>query len=328
MSLAAILAVTSATPLTFAPKRSTSLVAAVLAPLALLLAVPSAMAASTGGIASAPTRGVELGGNVIAYRDIGPRTGTPLLLINRFRGTMDHWDPRLIDKIASERRVLMFDQPGFARSTGTPPDSLKLFAATAVEVATKLGIDQFDVLGFSMGGTVALQLTLDHPQRVRRAVIAGSLPGHVPGDVASNQPAGAEVWQVATKPVNSDEDFLFLFFEPSTSSQKAGREYLARLTERKDAFVKQVDAAAWQAQLKAATSVRDAQTSLLSRLKEIAQPVLVANGCHDIMAPTYASYAMAQALPNGWLKIYPDSGHGFLFQYPDEFGEDVLRFLR
>lgn len=324
------LALTSTASSTFAPARSSRprLVAALLAPLALLLAMPSAMAASPAGIASAPTQLVELGGNAIAYRDVGPRTGTPLLLVNRFRGTMDHWDPRLIDKIASERRVLMFDQPGFARSTGTPPDSLPLFAATAVELATRLGIDQFDVLGFSMGGTVALQLTLDHPKRVRRAIIAGSLPGHVPGDVPSNRPAGAEVWQVATKPVNSDEDFLFLFFEPSASSQRAGRDYLARLTARKDAFVKQVDARAWQAQLKAASSVRDAHSSLLSRLKEIAQPVFVANGRHDIMAPTYASFAMAQELPNAWLKIYPDSGHGFLFQYPDEFGEDVLRFLR
>lgn len=283
---------------------------------------------SIDSISSAPTQFIDVDGQAIAWREIGPRHGTPLLLVNRFRGTMDHWDPSLIDRIASERRVLMFDQPGFARSSGTPPDSLERFAASAVAVATRLGVEQFDLLGFSMGGTVALQLALDHPQRVRRLVIAGSLPGHVPGDVASNQPAGAEVWQVATRPVNTDEDFLFLFFEPSASSQQAGREYLARLNRRADAFARQVDAVAWQAQLKAAAGVRDAQTSLLSRLREIAQPVLVANGRHDIMAPTYASFAMVQELPRGWLKIYPDSGHGFLFQYPDEFGDDVLRFLR
>jgi len=277
---------------------------------------------------SVPTRTLDIAGNTIAYRDLGPREGTPLLLVNRFRGTMDHWDPRLIDRLASERRVVMFDQAGFARSSGTPPDSQQGFAAGVAALASKLDIETFDVLGFSMGGTVALQLALDQPQRVRRAVIAGSAPGHVPGDVAANQPAGAEVWQVATKPVNVDEDFLFLFFEPSESSQQAGREYLARLRQREDAFAKQVDANAWQAQLKAAMGVRDAQTSLLPRLKEIRQPVLVANGRHDIMAPTYASFAMAQELPNGWLKIYPDSGHGFLFQYPDEFGDDVLRFLR
>lgn len=289
--------------------------------------VPPAGAASSATL-SAQTLFLDLGGTRIAYRDIGPQQGTPLILINRFRGTMDHWDPRLIDRIAGERRVVMFDQPGFARSAGTPPDNLKAFASTAVEVARKLGIDRFDVLGFSMGGTVALQLLLDHPGQVRRAVVAGSTPGFVPGDVPSNQPAGDNVWSVATKAVNSGDDFLFLFFEQTPTSQQAGRDYLARLTKRKDAFLKVVDAPAWQAQLKSASGVRDEATSLLSRLKAIRQPVFVANGRHDIMAPTYASFAMAQELANGWLKIYPDAGHGFLFQHADEFGEDVLRFLR
>ncbi|MEC5398562.1 alpha/beta fold hydrolase [Uliginosibacterium sp. H1] len=293
------------------------------------LLVSAAVTAADGtGTLDAETRIVNVAGNAIAYREIGPQRGMPLLLLNRFRGTMDHWDPALIDRLATERRVILFDQPGFARSQGTPPDSLKTFAASAVAVAKQLGIEKFDLLGFSMGGTVALQVLLDHPQAVRRAVIAGSAPGHVPGEVPANTPAGAEVWGVATKAVNVDEDFLFLFFEPSASSQRAGRDYLARLTKRKDAFARQVDATAWQAQLKSAMGVHDPATTLLKRLKEIQQPVLVANGRHDIMAPTYASFAMAQELPNGWLKVYPDSGHGFLFQYPLEFGDDVLRFLR
>ncbi|MFN6996451.1 MAG: isochorismatase family protein [Aquincola tertiaricarbonis] len=291
-----------------------------------------ALSLATAGTASrtlsAETRFVEVSGATIAYRDLGPRHGTPLMMINRFRGTMDHWDPLLVDRIAAERRVILFDQPGFARSVGTPPDHLSGFAANVVALAGALGIAQFDAFGFSMGGTVALQLLLDHPRAVRRAVVAGSAPGHVPGDLPSNQPAGQEVWSVATKPVNTDEDFLYLFFEPSPASQQAGRNYLARLAGRADAFSHQVDAQAWQAQLKSAMGVREAATSLLPRLKEIGHPVLVANGRHDIMAPTYASYAMAQELPRGWLKVFPDAGHGFLFQHAQEFADDVLRFLR
>ena len=317
-----MLAIAIFKPLPTKPRR---ILGTLVASLSMLLTASAALAA---GFTSVETRMISFKGNAISYRDLGPKRGTPLLLINRFRGTMDNWDPKLIDKLAAERRIIMFDQPGFARSQGTPPDSLKGFASTAVEVAKRLGVEKFDVLGFSMGGTVALQLILDNPSAVRRAIIAGSGPGHVPGDIPSNKVSGNEVWSVATKPVNSDEDFLYLFFEPSATSQKAGREYLARLTKRKDAFAKQVDAAAWQAQLKSASGVHAPETSLLPRLKEIQQPVLVANGNHDIMVPTYASFAMAQELPNGWLKVYPDSGHGFLFQYPDEFGEDVLRFLR
>lgn len=279
--------------------------------------------------AAAPTLSVEVEGVRTAYRSIGPRGGVPLLLLNRFRGTMDDWDPALIDRIAVERQVLMFDQPGFARSAGTPQDSLPKFAAYTARVVRALGHDQVDVFGFSMGGTVALQFAIDHPQLLRRLVIAGSGPGHVPEvPVTLQVPESEKVWPVATKPVNDDADFLFLFFENTPGSQAAGRAYLKRLRERPDAFAKAVDAAAWQAQLRSAMAVGTAPTSLLPRLGAVSQPVLVANGRRDIMVPTYASFAMAQALPNARLLIYPDSGHGFLFQFPEDFAEEVLRFLR
>lgn len=278
--------------------------------------------------ASAPTQTLDLHGTPIAYRVIGREDAPALLLLNRFRGTMDHWDPLLLDKLAVHRRVVMFDQPGFARSGGVPANDLRAYARTAVEFAGMLGIEKFDLLGFSMGGTVALQLLLDHPAAVRRAVIAGSGPGYVPGDVESNRPSAAEVWQVATKPTNSNEDFLYLFFEPSATSRQAGQAYLDRLAHREDAFAKQVGPQAWQSQLQSVALIREPEGSLLTRLGEIAHPVLVANGCHDIVVPTYASYAMAQALPNGTLKIYPDSGHGFLFQYADDFAAEVIGFLQ
>lgn len=296
-----------------------------------LVAVSMSIAATTGAAESASvakTRTVQVNGNRIAYRVIGPDKGVPLLLLNRFRGTMDHWDPRLIDTLSNERRVVMFDQPGFARSEGTPPADLPSFASSAAEVAKALGISQLDVLGYSMGGTVALQLLLDHPGLVRRAVIAGSGPGHVPNLTPDPDTSSQEVWRVATKPTNSKEDFLFLFFERSATSQQAGREYLERLDRRWDAFSKEVDMPAWKAQLASAGAVQNPASSLLPRLAGVRQPILVANGRHDIMVPTYASYAMAQQLPNATLVVYPDSGHGFLFQYPEEFGHQVLQFLR
>lgn len=293
----------------------------------LLLGLASAAQAASA-TATAATTFVDIDGQRIAYRRIGAGTGVPLLLLNRFRGTMDHWDPLLIDRIAAQRPVLMFDQPGFARSTGQAPDALPAFAAVAAKLVRTLGHGQVDVLGFSMGGTVALQFVLDHPGLVRRLIVAGSGPGFVPHVPPGGEAGAGPVWQVATKPVNDDADFLFLFFENTPGSQTAGRDYLARLRQRADAFAQQVDAAAWQAQLKSALAVGSEATSLLPRLSTVRQPVLVANGRRDIMVPTYASYAMAQALPNARLLIYPDSGHGFLFQYPEDFADEVLRFLR
>ena len=296
---------------------------------ALMGIVASAPAlAAASPTATASTQYLDVDGQRIAYRRIGPATGVPLLLLNRFRGTMDHWDPQLVDRIAGQRPVLMFDQPGFARSTGAPPDALPGFAAAAAKVVRALGHKQVDVLGFSMGGMVALQLVLDHPGLVRRLVVAGSGPGYVPHIPPGGEAGAPEVWAAATKPVNDDGDFLFLFFENTPTSQAAGRDYLARLQKRPDAFASQVDATAWQAQLKSALAVGSEATTLLPRLTEVRQPVLVANGRHDIMVSSYASYAMAQALPNARLLIYPDAGHGFLFQYPDDFADEVLRFLR
>ncbi len=302
----------------------------------LLIAMTSATALPThaagpGATAAAPTRFVELDGERIAYRLVGSSSGAgavPLLLLNRFRGTMDHWDPLLIDRIAAQRPVLMFDQPGFARSSGKAPDSLPAFAARAARLVQALQYPQVDVLGFSMGGTVALQFALDHPQLLRRLVVAGSGPGFVPAMPPDVKPTGAEIWQVATKPVNDDNDFLFLFFETTASSQAAGRAYLDRLRQRKDAFAQQVGPEAWQAQLQSAQAVGTEATTLLPRLAQIRQPALVANGRHDTMVPTYASYAMAQALPNATLVVYPDSGHGFLFQHAETFASDVLKFLQ
>lgn len=293
-----------------------------------LAAIPAQAQAPESPTATAPTRQVAVDGQTIAYRLIGKGQGTPLLLLNRFRGTMDHWDPLLIDRIATHRSVIMFDQPGFARSSGTPPDSVPAFAASAARVVEVLGFSKVDVMGFSMGGTVALQLALDRPDLVRKLVIAGSGPGFVADMPPGVQPAGPRIWQVATKPVNDDDDFLFLFFEESASSRAAGRAYMGRLRQRRDAFAQQVEAPAWKAQLKSAQGVASESTSLLPKLSRIAVPVLVANGRHDVMVPTYASYAMAQALPNARLIVYPDAGHGFLFQHAESFAEDLQLFLR
>ena len=271
---------------------------------------------------SAPTLIVETAAGRIAYRRIGPDGGVPLVFLNRFRGTMDDWDPALVDRVARERGVILFDAPGVARSGGAPATTLRGWAGNAATFVRALGLDRVDVLGFSFGGLVAQELTLTEPALVRRLVIAGSGAGHVEG--AGVNPAAIAV---ATKPVNSDEDFLFLFFRDTPGSQAAGRAYRARLRQRADAFAAMADETAWRGMLAAAGDVGTPETSLLTRSGAIRQPVLVANGVEDIMIPTFQSYALAQVIPDARLVIYPDSGHGFLFQHADAFADEVRRFL-
>lgn len=277
---------------------------------------------ATCGAACVETLTVDVAGVPFAYRSLGEAEGTPLVLLNRFRGTMDEWDPAFLDRVATGRHVIVFDNAGVARSGGVAPDRLAGWADNAAAFVTALGYDQVDLLGFSFGGLVAQEMALRRPDLVRRLIIAGSGAGYVEGANLS-----ARAIEVATKPVNTDKDFLFLFFRDTPTSQAAGRAHLDRLRARPDAFAEKVSEQTWKAMLSAGGDVGTAETSLLGRSGAIRQPVLVANGVEDVMIPTYQSFALAQVIPDARLIIYPDSGHAFLFQYPEAFGDEVLRFL-
>jgi len=268
------------------------------------------------------TRFVETGGVRYAYRVIGDADGPPLVMMNRFRGVMDEWDPAFVDRLADSRTVILFDNAGVARSSGTPSPRLAGWADNTAAFVAALGYQEIDVFGFSLGGLMAQELAYRHPSLVRRLIIAGSGAGYVEG-----YNVRPEAIAVATKPVNVEEDFLYLFFRNTPTSQAAGRAHLARLRQRQDAFASLVSADAWRAMLSAASDVGTPETSLLNRAPDLKIPVLVANGVEDVMIPTYQSFALAQALPDATLIVYPDSGHAFMFQFPEAFAAEVNRFL-
>lgn len=266
---------------------------------------------------------VEANGVRYAYRSIGEGAGPPLVMLNRFRGTMDEWDPAFIDALAANRRVILFDNVGVARTLGVASPRLTGWADGAAAFIAALGVQQADVFGFSFGGLVAQELAYRRPDLVRRLIIAGSGAGYVEGANVRG-----EAIAVATRPVNVEKDFLYLFFRDTPTSQAAGRAHLARLRQRPDAFKAVVSEPTWRAMLSAGGDVGTPETSLLRRAPGLDKPVLVANGVEDIMIPTFQSFALAQALPNARLVIYPDSGHAFMFQHVDSFAGEVERFLR
>ena len=153
-----------------------------------------------------------------AYRRLGPRSAVPLVMATRFRGTIDHWDPALLDVLSSQRDVIVFDNRGTAASSGAPPDTIEGLAGGLLEFIDALGLTQVDLLGWSMGGYVVQVAALNRPELVRRLVVAGSGPGRVPDLPA--QPA--KVRQVAGHPVLDDDDFLYLFFPETGDGRRAG----------------------------------------------------------------------------------------------------------
>ena len=255
-----------------------------------------------------------------AFRRLGPRTGVPLVMTVRFRGTIDHWDPALLDVLSSERDVIVFDNRGTGRSSGTAPATIDGLAEGLLEFVDALGLTQVDLLGWSMGGFVVQTAALARPGLVRRLIVAGSGPGSVP-----DMPATPEkVLQIMAKPDSDDDDVLYLFYPETDEARAAGLASLRRLDTRLSESHAEIGGDAAEAQLAAVTSFR---SGVWDRLTELTLPVLVANGAHDVMISSYASYAMSQRLPHARVVLYSDAGHAFLFQHAEEFGGEVLRFL-
>ena len=273
--------------------------------------------------AAATTQYLDAPGGRFAYRRLGTSQGVPLVLAQRFRGTIDHWDPTLLDLLATERDVIIFDNLGTGRSTGDAPTTIDGLAAGLLEFVKALDLDQADFFGWSLGGIVVQAAALQGPDEVRRLVVAGSSPGGgIPGQPAPDP----RVWQVATKEANDDEDFLYLFFPDTPTGRDLGLASLRRIDARVlDHAHAPVAAATTAAQLSVVTSIG---SSIWNRLTELTMPVLVATGAQDVMINAYASFAMTSALPDAKLVIYSDAGHGFLYQHVHDFTGEVLDFLR
>jgi len=273
---------------------------------------------------STPNRTLDAAnGTTYAYRRYGRAGAVPLIFFQHFRGSLDNWDPALVDDIAEQREVVLFDASGVGLSTGQVPATFREFGRDALAFIDALGLTAVDLFGFSIGGFVAQEVALQRPHLVRRVVLAGT------GPQGGREMHGwvDEARAHAMKDVQDADDVLYLFFSPSEVSQARGREFVGRIftrTEERDAVP---DLAARDAQAAAIVEWGVRDFAKLARLENITAPTLVANGDHDIMVPTVNSFLLAGHLPDARLTIYPDANHGFLFQYPHEFAAEVNAFL-
>lgn len=186
-----------------------------------------------------------------------------------------------------------------------------------------LGLKQASVLGFSYGGYTAQQLALDRPDLVSRLILASSGPGFVEGTESN-----PDALKVSGKPVNTDGDLLYLFFDNTPSSRSAGEAYLARVKLRTRDEDKPVTLAAISAQLAASQEISTQDTSFLAHSARLALPALVTHGIHDLLIPVHRAYTLFRVLPNAKLVVYPNAGHGFPFQFPESFAREVIEFCK
>jgi pimeloyl-ACP methyl ester carboxylesterase len=273
---------------------------------------------------TAPTQFVEANGIRFAYRRFGKSGGVPLVFNQHFTGTMDHWDPAVTDGLAATREVILFNNAGVSSSSGEVPTSCEQMGTNAVSFIKVLGLSKIDVLGFSVGGFVAQEITLQAPDLVRRLVLVGTGPRSGEG-MATLTPEAQKIFGATYD--DPDHLWLHVHFTQSEQSQNAGREFLKRFRLRSENRDPEVNGTVAPAQIEAIGKWGAPQEKPFEYLKSIHQPTLVVNGGKDVIIYSVNSFILQQQLPNAQLILYPDANHGSQYQYPELFVRHASMFL-
>ena len=271
--------------------------------------------------ATLPTQFVEANGIKFAYRSYGKEGDIPVIYFNHLTANLDNCDPRIMDAIAARRHIISFDYRGVGATTGEQGTSIPDMATDAISFIHALGYKQVDIVAFSMGGFITQEILLVEPQLVRKVILAGTGPR---GGQGISDVVGLTYKDVFKGLITFRDPKFYLFFSQNKVGKDAARDFLKRLKERTKNRDKKVGISVLKAQLKAIETWGHDQPADLSVFK---LPVFIVNGDAYRMVPTVNSYDMAKRFPNAQLKIYPNSGHGGIFQYHEEFIPQAIDFL-
>ena len=268
-----------------------------------------------------PTHMIGTGETRFAYRALGLREGVPVVLLNHLGATLDNYDPRVVDGLASKHHVVAFDNRGVGASGGKTPATVAEMARDAVAFIRAMGFDQVDLLGFSLGGFVAQEIALTEPALVRRLILTGTGPA---GGEGIDLVTGLTLRAMFKGALTLRDPKYYLFFTRTANGRTAARAFLERLKERKLDRDEPIAISSFRAQLRA-IHAWGRQTP--QELGKIAHPTFVANGDDDRMVPTVNSFDLARRIPGARMAIYEDAGHGGIFQYHRTFVAEALDFL-
>ncbi len=274
-----------------------------------------------------PTQFVEANGIRFAYRRWGKPGEFPLVFNQHFTGNLDNWDPAVLDGFAEEREVIIFNNAGIASSTGEVPTTFAGMAKNAEAFIDALRLKKVDLLGFSIGGMVAQQITLDRPELVRRLILVGTAPrNHDAGNGQGHMtPETAAIFGATYHP--PENLWLKVFFTDSEKSQAAGRAFLKRYLSRTENRDTPVDDRVAPAQIAAVGEWGSQPGEHFAYLRNIKQPTLVVSGNHDVIVYTVNSLHLVENMPNAKLILYPDANHGSWYENHEDFVFETNRFL-
>jgi len=269
----------------------------------------------------APTETIDVGETSFMYRQLGANGGVPVIFLTHLAAVLDNWDPRVVDGIAARHRVITFDNRGVGASSGSTPTTIEEMASDAVSFIRALGFDQVDLFGFSMGGMIAQVIAQEEPRLVRKMILAGTGPA---GGDGIDKVTRISYLDIARGLLTRRDPKEFLFFTRTPNGRGAAKEFLARLEERTNDRDKAIPVGSFRAQLKA---IHRWGKQKPADLASIHQSALVMNGESDRMVPTKNTVDLDRRLPNSQLVLYPDAGHGGVFQFHEDFVKRALEFL-
>ena len=269
----------------------------------------------------AKTNFVQIGDRKIAYRSIGK--GLPIIMVNRFRGTLDTWDPAFLDTLASGFNVITIDYSGTGLSTGVCAADILSMAKDVKDVAEALKFTKIIVSGWSLGGLVAQTVTTNYPDLVSHTILIGSGPPGKNTGVPEKM-----FWERALKADNDLEDGYVIFFEPKSEANKKAAQLsfgrIAKRTEDLDTFVSKD---CYINQRKVIEDFREDKYDILGKLNVSKIPILVLMGDHDICFHVEDWYPIVGKFPLIQLIVMPQAGHAVQHQYPDLAASYITAFI-
>jgi len=273
--------------------------------------------ANSVNIQDIPTKKIHVGDIDIAYKTFGK--GDPILLINGYSFPMDSWDSTLLETLASNHTVIVFDNRGIGNTTSGSEQkfSISLFANDTTGLLKALNIKKADVLAWSMGGRIAQDLALNYPDRVGRLILYGIGCGGE-GSVPQSQEVRNEFTNGTGTAEGRIARLVPLFFPQEWRNENPN--YLENIPKTTETILNQT----LNKQIEAAANA----PSTCDRLKNITQPTLVIVGTDDAATPAPNSLRMAELIPGAWFVQMNGGGHGLMYQYPEQFSSIVETFLK
>lgn len=249
------------------------------------------------------TQFADISGRKIAYRSIGE--GNPIILINRFRGTLDTWDPLFLDLLAEKHQVITFDYSGIGYSSGKLPTDIKEVAKDVKDLADFLKIKKAILMGWSYGGLVTQAATHQYPELVTQTILLGT--GPIGKRVV---PLEQSFLDHALKPINDFNDEVILFFEPeSEESKKAAKASHDRIGKRIDVSKIPSTMEVFQLYFAGGEGAAEDKDNFRDKLKTTKTPILIISGDHDTSFAVENWYPLTRQLPTSQLIVLPQTGH-------------------